>query len=393
LTINCCLIYLPLYQCHFSRSLVADTPINADSHDPIRRQTRRNVFSWVKMLKEVDHEILSLLCAGTTHVQIAERLNCNKKTIQRKVARWCEVLKLPDRSGLVAAYLVHFPQQSSETLPAVLRTTLQSNDVIVMLNDASEAKHAEYQKIYAAQATVQRFKIPTIEDCTELSQTPRSRKKSPDLALLNPLLWRDVAENYRELRTNANLLKSRAIDYQLMDRLLFGREADEAIDTDLLVSRIESDSKIWLIATLTARALDVSMPPMTNIESDYLSDNGFAQRARWKRELQFTLDLSEGLYSRYAGIHFWTIAYPSLLAQRRLVQNVDAIRVATANPLCPIIGLLVHVFATSNDFNDGEATYSGSAVPWLIQLIAIRREFLNSHKIDIQSLMSLTRRD
>jgi hypothetical protein len=86
------------------------------------------------MLQDVDHQILGLLCEGNTHADIATQIGCSKKTIQRKAAKWCDVLALPDRAGLTVAYLVHFPDQSSAAIPRALRSTLMRNDISKILN-------------------------------------------------------------------------------------------------------------------------------------------------------------------------------------------------------------------------------------------------------------------
>jgi hypothetical protein len=356
----------------------------------------------VRILQDVDHQILGLLCEGNTHADIAIKIGCNKKTIQRKVAKWCSLLALPDRAGLTAAYLVHFPDRSSKVIPTALRTTLMRNDISKILNDADHLSREERRNS-------QRDEIAARTQMTSPSNHPMHQwidskhhflagddaVSVPHMALANPLLWRDVVENTRELRFNTNILNGRIPEYQLIDSLLFGGSKIFILNIDLLVSRIESDSKIWLIASLAARALDLSMPSLTDVEREYLADNGHVQRLRWQRELQFTLDLGEGAYSRFAGINFWVLLYPQLLSRSRRVPNPDLMAGALISPLCPIVGMLVRLMATSNQFYDGTARFAGNAEPWqdwLKILVEARNEHLESHNIDIKSILASIKR-
>jgi hypothetical protein len=367
-----------------------------------RRDTQIRVFTWVKMLQDIDHVILSLLCEGKTHADIAAKIGCNKKTVQRKVAKWCSVLALPDRAGLTTAYFVHFPEQSRTAIPTALRTSLMRNDIASILKDADRlsrvAQHNTQlsENTFRNHATGARNKpMYAMDDLENQSLAKDDSKTASYVTLTNPLLWRDIVENARELRFNTNILNGRMPDYRLIDSLLFEGNKNPILETDALASRIESDSKIWLIASLAARALDLPMPGMTDVEREYCADNGHAQRLRWQRELQFTLDLGEGAYARFAGISFWVLMYPQLLSCSRRVPNEHLMKGAITNPLCPIVGMLVRLMATSHRFYDGESKFAGNAEPWrdwLKMLIAARTAYLGRYDIDAHAIIASVNR-
>jgi DNA-binding CsgD family transcriptional regulator len=360
-------------------SLSASQPLNIQ-----QRKALLGVFSWVRALTEKDHTILAMLCEGKTHAQIADSIECNKKTIQRKVASWCQRMNLPNSRSLVAAYLVHFPERSHTKVPfALLRTIGRTNVVEAIL--ASDRAHSNQA---SPPLLTSQYSLPGNSSMSDIQ--PRSDAR---LNLVNPLFWRDVLENVRELRTNVGFLKSRAAAYREIDSLVFGVGA-KSTDAATLDIRIESDDRIWLIAVLTARALQRELlPPATKIEQLYASDGGAQMRRRWEREMEFTLDLSEGAHSRYAGIHCWTLVYPSLLNRLRLHESSDAAAIVKANPLCPIIGFLARLQAFSEDFFDGNSATAGHARYWkqcLDSLLVARAEFLSSHGVEVQSLIKTT---
>ncbi|MGL5002899.1 MAG: hypothetical protein ACRDAM_08160, partial [Casimicrobium sp.] len=170
---------------------------------------------------------------------------------------------------------------------------------------------------------------------------------------------------------------------------IWGGEIDPPFGTDALERRIESGDKLWFLATLTARALDMPMPLPTPSEREYLDDNGFATRVRWSREIELTIDVSEAAYDRRAGLSFWTLIYPNLMNGRRRPPSEASVLAAMKHPLCPIIGMIVEVFARHDGFYDGEARYAGSALPWrtwLLLLRKVRYEYLVANRIGVDSL-------